>query len=46
MYRWTRFVLNGVAFLFLKDVLDLWYSGYFLFLAMGKLWKQQEENAS
>ena len=35
--RRTRFVLNGAAFLFVKDVLDLWYIGYFLFLAVGKL---------
>ena len=31
----TCFVLNGVAFLFVKNVLDFWYSGYFLFLAVG-----------
>ena len=40
------FVPNGVAFLFVKNVLDFWYSGYFLFLAVGKLWKQQEGKAS
>ena len=28
-------MLNGIAFLFVKDVLDLWCSGYFLFLALG-----------
>ena len=28
-------MLNGIAFLFVKDVLDLWRSGYFLFLALG-----------
>ena len=32
--------------MFVKDVLDLWYSGYFLFLAVGKLWKQQEDESS
>ena len=26
------FVLNRVAFLFVKDVLDLWYVGYFFVL--------------
>ena len=25
--RRTRFMLNGVAFLFVNDVLDFWYSG-------------------
>ena len=35
MWRRTCFVLNGIAFLFVKDVLDLWCSGYFLFLALG-----------
>ena len=30
-------MFNGVAFLFVKNVLDFWYSGYFLFLAVGKL---------
>ena len=30
-------MLNGVAFLFVKDVLDLWYAGYFLFIAVGRL---------
>ena len=34
MWRRTCFVLNGIAFLFVKDVLDLWCSGYFLFLAL------------
>ena len=29
------FVLKGVAFLFVKNFLDFWYSGYFLFLAGG-----------
>ena len=35
-------MLNRVAFLFLKDVLDLWYAGYFLFIAVGRLWENQE----
>ena len=39
------FVLKGVAFLFVKNFLDFWYSGYFLFLAGGELWKQQEDKA-
>ena len=39
-------MLNGVPTLFVKDVLDLWYSGYFLFLAVGKLSKQQKYKAS
>ena len=38
-------MLNEVPFLFVKDVIDLWYSGYFLFLAVGKLWKKQEDKA-
>ena len=41
-----RFVLNGVAFLFVKDVLDLWYIGYFLFLAVERFWKRQEDEAA
>ena len=41
-----RFVLNRVVFLFVKDVSDLWYNYYFLFLAVGKLWNQQEDKAS
>ena len=41
-----RFVLNRIVFLFVKDVSDLWYSYYFLFLAVGKLWNQQEDKAS
>ena len=28
------------------DVLDLWYSGYFLFIAVEKLWKRQEDKAA
>ena len=32
-----HFVLNGVEFLFVKNALDLWHSGYFLFLTVGKL---------
>ena len=39
-------MLNRVAFLFVKDVSDLWYSCYFLFLAVGKLWNQQKNEAS
>ena len=35
--QWSRI-------LFLKVVLSLWYTGYFLFLAVGKIWKQQEDN--
>ena len=27
-------MLHGIAFLFVKDVLDLWCRGYFLFLAL------------
>ena len=46
MSKKTCFVLNGVAFLFVKIVLDFWYSGYFLFLAVGKLSRQQEDKAS
>ena len=38
-------MLNEVPFLFVKDVIDLWYSGYFLFIAVGKLWKKQEDKA-
>ena len=34
MWGRTCFVLHGIAFLFVKDVLDLWCSGYFLFLAL------------
>ena len=45
MSRRTCFVLSGVSLLLLKYVLDLWYSGYFLFLALGKLWKMQEDKA-
>ena len=41
-----RFVLNGVAFLFVKDVLDLWYIGYFLFLMAKRFWKRQEDEAT
>ena len=29
--------------MFVKDVLDLWYSGYFLSLAVEKLWNQQKD---
>ena len=39
-------MLSGVTFLVVKDVLDLWYCGYFLFLAAAKLWNQQEDEAS
>ena len=46
MYRKTRFALKGVAFLFVKDVLGFWNSGYSLFLIMEKCWKQQEDKAS
>ena len=46
MSKRACFVLKGVAFLFVKNVLDFWYSGYFLLIAMGKLWKQQEDKAS
>ena len=35
--QWSRI-------LFSKVVLNLWYTGYFLFLAVGKIWKQQEDN--
>ena len=35
MQRKTRFALNGVAFLFVKDVLDFWYSGSFCFQLCG-----------
>ena len=34
MWRRTCFVLHGIAFLFVKDVLDLWCSGYVLSLAL------------
>ena len=37
-------MLNGVAFLFLQDVLDLWYSGYFLFLIVGNAAEIDELN--
>ena len=46
MSRRTRFVLNGVIYLFIKGALDLWYSGYFLFLDVEKLWKQQKDKES
>ena len=46
MSKRTCFVLSGVAFLIVKNVLDFWYSSYFLFLAVRKLWKHQEEKAS
>ena len=41
-----HFVHNRVAFLFVKDVLGLWYIDYFLFLTVGKPWKQQQDKAS
>ena len=36
-------MLNIIAFSFVRDVLDLWYSGYFLFIAVERLWKCQED---
>ena len=42
----NHFVLNGVAFLFVKNVLGLWYIGYFLFLGVERFWKRQEDEAT
>ena len=42
----NHFVLNGVAFLFVKNVLGLWYIGYFLFLGVERFWKRQEGEAT
>ena len=39
-------MLNRVAFLFVKDVLDLWYIGYFLILVAERFWKRQEDEAN
>ena len=39
-------MLNRVVFLFVKDVLDLWYIGYFLYLVEERFWKRQEDEAT
>ena len=28
------------------DVLDLWFNGYFLFVAVGRFWKNQENKTT
>ena len=33
-------------FLFVKDVLDLWYIGYFMFLVVERFWKRQEDEVA
>ena len=33
-------------FSFVKDVLDLWHIGYFLFLVVERFWKRQEDGAA